>query len=287
MVVRTSLGWAAVTIAVLGCSSEQSSPAEAPFAITVLDEAEQPLPDAIVVVDATGGTRFETTTDAQGVAAFPEVDLKAGAVDVTAFSSGRDLVTVLGLGATSSRVLHLRLQWDEVPKRKLEVTFQNKVVHDDCVFLSGTSSSYQSRNQCGDSGEVEVRAGETGKLLALEYAANPVHDLQPPLHAAIAVDIPTDSDSVVVDFAQSAPIEHAAGSVQLPKSNATWFFHEIYVSDPTGGRASAVSQTGSSDHVDWQLDFFRPVPDADARTSLQLGWIDGDQGGIVGASIAG
>jgi hypothetical protein len=100
--------------------------------ITVLDPKEQPIPGAIVVVDEADGTESEAKTDATGVATFPSVDLATGSVDVTAFSPGNVLVSVLGIGATSSKVIHLRPPRGS-SKQTITVNFSGKVASDDCV----------------------------------------------------------------------------------------------------------------------------------------------------------
>src|SRR5215510_7120850 len=64
---------------------DASSPVWNGLRVTIVDEKNQPIAGAIVVVDAPSGARTEKTTDALGVSTFPNVDAHT-LVDITAFN---------------------------------------------------------------------------------------------------------------------------------------------------------------------------------------------------------
>ena len=287
-----------------GFAGAGGSAASTTFDVTVLDEKNKPIPGAIVVVDRPDGSRDETTTDPLGIAAFAEVDFAAGAIDITAFSPGRVLVSVLGVEAHSSRVIRLRPPADwSGSTPKLTVKISNKVTSGDCVLISSTAGSWWDI-ACGDSYQLPLPPGATGQILGTEFTP-PIPSWNKPgpqIKASAAVDIPSSGTGVELDFSKSLPIEHAMGSIQIPAPTGGITFEKqlLGVSVTTassrwpGYAASTTSTAVGSGMVDWQAEYFRPFPDSEARTvyealgtSDKFTWVSASvsQPGYPGAGV--
>ncbi len=247
--------------------------------VVVRDESDQPIAGAIVVVDRTSGAEAQNTTDGSGIATFADVHFASEKVDITAFSPGRVLVTALDVDTPQRRIFHLlprvtSAQWTRV----LTVHFSNKVASGDCVMVSSTLPSFAA-DTCDASCDLAVAPGAPGKVLAFEYTPGNPSDPPYPLVAAVAVDIPGAGNDVDIDFSKSLAIEHASGTVIAPGSGSSPSPYDAYVrildTAANNGDVRAVSSPTSlfaSGKADWQADFFRPFPDAEAVTAYDINY---------------
>ncbi len=185
----------------------------------VVDRNDVPISGAIVVVDRAGGVEEQRTTHQDGVAMFSDVDFANETVDVTVFSPGRILVTVLGVSPTSSRVLHLQPRRSSAGwTRTLTVKIRNKASSSDCITVGLTTPSAHVAT-CGESTQpdtvtLKTTPGSSGKIIAEDLV--PHVGTCPSLAAEFVADIPDSSDTIDVDFAKAQPIQVASGTLPVP-----------------------------------------------------------------------
>jgi hypothetical protein len=237
----------------------------------VEDESDQPIAGALVVVDLPDGTREQMPTDAAGIAIFPDVDFSAGPLDVTAFDPGRILASVLGIDATSSRVIHLSRRMLPSFPRPLDVSVVNQLDPSDNVFVYLT---VPERGADGPAGAFHftIAEGATGKVIAIELSGPPPQSLV----SAVAVDIPSSGNSVVVDLSKPEPIEKIwGGTIQLPAPGSGGVDFDVQSLrvrvdgvDPQAFFCAGVGTdfTPSASGVDFEAEFFRPLPESEVRT---------------------
>ncbi len=240
--------------------------------ILVVDQNDVPIPGAIVVVDHSGGIEQQLTTH-QGTATFPNVDFASEAVDITAFSPGRVLVTVLGVTPKGSRVLHLRprrsaAQWTRV----LTLKILNKVSSSDCLAVGLTTPSVHVATCDGspqpDSIVLKTEPGTTGKIIAQDMLSGNTSDwLQPPMLAAFVTDIPSSGDAVDVDFAKPLPIEEASGTLAPFDSRVGCTVGPTTRSVASDVRAFyAFTPFVDNAGCHWKTAYVRAFPEADVET---------------------
>jgi hypothetical protein len=99
-----------VLIALAGAACDSGSSGGSPFSLTVtqsVNGTSQAISGVAVALDEGDGTRFEGTTNADGVVSFPAVDLSRGPFAFTAAAPG--FVAVSDLGMTQTGGWHLTL----------------------------------------------------------------------------------------------------------------------------------------------------------------------------------
>lgn len=250
-------------VLLVACGGEDAEEAgSGSYDVSVLDEKGQPIAGAIVVVDRPDGTRTETTTDADGVASFPPVDFSAGSIELTAFSPGRTLTSVLDVTAASGRVLHLSPMSSPPLTRSVKLSFANKLQASNCVVLSTTTGA-SGEDVCGDSHVLWVPADATGKILAIEHQLKLIK-------AAVAVDIPSSDGTLVIDFGKADPIEHASGTIAVPPT-ASSVSAAVYARSSRAVVSLGDDSPASGGQAAWELDFFRPLPESEVSTNFVVG----------------
>jgi hypothetical protein len=153
-------------VAGLACGDEPSPPVRTtPFTIWVLEERlgletdERALAGVTVVVDG-GGTRATKTTEPDGHATF-DVDLSAGGVTVSAFTTDHTVVTMLDASPETARAradLHGKPASDLV----IPLPRQDRLVRDRSVALTGAFSRKREATSAIDlSASVLPRLGST------------------------------------------------------------------------------------------------------------------------------
>lgn len=255
--------------------------------VLVVDESDVPIPGAIVVVEHAGVVDEQLTTH-RGIATFSDVDFASATVDLTAFSPGRILVTVLGVSPGSSRVLHLRprgssAQWT----RTLTLRISHKVSSNDCVAVGLTTPSVHVAT-CGDSPQpdtlvVKTLPGASGKIVAQDLVSGAPPDGCPPAMAAMYVaDIPASGDAIDVDFAKAALVEEASGALVIPD-----LAPGCVVGITTRRTASDLQaffvepeQFASNGVCYWKTDYARAFPEAEVETRYDV-WINWTSVGVV------